>query len=226
MNIRHLVLLLVLLALSTTVEAQRFNKKKIHDNNRERTWEVSLLTQYQNSSSETNEGGSTIDIDSSLGFGLGVGWNWTEKLNLSWRFSVNKPDYSATIVPEDPDQPPININYKMDRLASQFDLTYNFFSGPLTPFVQAGIGWTKLDSNIPDEPPSFDCWWDPWWGYICFEEWSTYKTSKFTYNLGLGLRWDINRAFFMRGTYNKEFISLENGTKSFDTLVLEGGVMW
>ena len=102
MNIKHLVALLVLLMLSTSVHAQRFNPRKIHDNHRDRTWEATLLLQHQTSMSEEFEGGSTLDIDSSTGFGFAIGWNWTEKVNLSWRFSLNKPDYTATIVPRGP----------------------------------------------------------------------------------------------------------------------------
>jgi len=226
MNAKRLIFLLVLLMLSTSVHAQRFNKPKSHDNHRERTWEVTLLTQYQTSSNTDFERGSSLEIDSSVGWGIGVGWNWTQKLNLSWRFSLNKPDYTAIIVPEDPDVGISGVSYSMDRLSNQIDITYNFFQGHFTPFVQAGIGWTKLDSNIPDEPPQTGCWWDPWWGYICFDTWSTYKTSEFTYNLGVGLRWDINDGIFVRGTYNREFISVDNGNLDFDTLTLEGGLMW
>jgi opacity protein-like surface antigen len=226
MNIKYPVILLILLALSAPAEAQRFNKKKIKDTDRERTWEVTLLTQYQTGSNEAYEGGSSIDIDSSLGFGIGVGWNWTEKFNISWRFAYNTPDYTAIIVPDDPDQPSQSLSYSMSRFTNQIDATWHFFSGPITPYVQGGVGWTKLDSNIPDQPPTIGCWWDPWWGYICFEDWSTYKTSKFTYNLGLGLRWDINAALFVRGSYNREFISLDNGSTHYDTVTLEGGVMW
>lgn len=226
MNSKRLILLLVLLMLSTSAHAQRFNKPKDRDNHRERTWEVTLLTQYQTSSTNDFERGSSLDIDSSLGWGLGIGWNWTQKLNLSWRFSLNKPDYTAIIVPEDPDAGTSGVSYQMSRFSNQFDITYNFFQGHFTPFVQAGVGWTKLDSNIPDQPPQVGCWWDPWWGYICFDTWSTYKTSEFTYNLGVGLRWDINDGVFVRGTFNREFISVDNGNLDFDTLTLEGGLMW
>lgn len=226
MNAKRLIILLVLLMVSTSVHAQRFNKPKVRDNHRDRTWEVSLVTQYQNSLSAQSEGGSSLDIDSSLGWGLGIGWNWTEKLNLSWRLSLNKPDYTAIIVPEDPETGITGFSYKMSRFSNQFDITYHFFQGHFTPFVQAGVGWTKLDSNIPNQPPTVGCWWDPWWGYICYEDWSTYKTSKFTYNLGLGLRWDINDGVFVRGTYNREFMSVDSGSIDFDTLTLEGGLMW
>jgi opacity protein-like surface antigen len=228
MNLNRLIILLVLLTLSSSVQAQRFNKK-IHDNHRDRTWEATLLLQSQTSLSEEFEGGSTLDIDSSTGFGFAFGWNWTEKVNLSWRFSLNKPGYTASIVPNDPEDPekvPQVVSYKMSNYSNQFNFTYNFLKGRFTPFVQAGVGWTKLDSNIPQGPPDINCWWDPWWGYICFDDWKTYKTSQFTYSLGLGLRWDINGALFMRGSYNREFISLDSGSTNLDTLTLEGGLMW
>lgn len=225
MNIKHLVALLVLLMLSTSVQAQRFNKK-VHDNHRERTWEAGLLLQHQTSVSEEFDGGSTLDIDSSTGFGFFIGWNWTENVNLSWRFALNKPGYTAVIVPQEGEDVPQVLSYKMSNYTNQFNFTYNFMKGRFTPFIQAGLGWTKLDSNVPEAPPEINCWWDPWWGYICIDQWKTYKTSQFTYNLGLGLRWDINSAFFTRATYNREFIKLDSGSTNLDTVTLEGGVMW
>jgi opacity protein-like surface antigen len=229
MTIKRLVILLVLLMLSSSVHAQRFNQGKINDGLRDRNWEVSVLTQYQTGNSQDYEQGSSIDIDSSLGWGFGFGWNWTEKWHLSYRFSLNKPDYSATIVPdpeENPDAMPQTLDYTMSKYSHQFNVTYHFLRGPLTPYVQAGVGWTKLDSNVPDQPPQTGCWWDPWWGYICSTTWSTYSTSEFTYNVGLGVRWDINGALFVRGAYNRQFISIDNGDLNFDTITLEGGVMW
>jgi len=226
MNIKRLVALLVLLALSTSVHAQRFHPKSTHDNQRDRNWEVTILTQYQNSVSEEFQGGSTLDIDSSVGFGFALGWNWTEKVNLSWRFALNKPGYTASLVPEDTEQEPRVISYKMSNYSNLFDFTYNFLSGPFTPFIQAGIGWTKLDSNIPQGLPDVSCWWDPWWGYICYDQWKTYKTTQLTYNLGVGLRWDINDVFFTRASFNREFIKLKSGSTNLDTITLEGGVMW
>jgi len=226
MTIKRLIILLVLLMLSTSVHAQRFNQQKINDGLRYRNWEAGLLLQYQTSMSQDFEQGSAIDIDSSLGFGFGFGWNWTEHLNLSYRFSLNKPDYLATIVPEDPEEPAQTLDYKMSNYTHQFNVTYNILKGPLTPYLQAGVGWTKLDSNVISRPPTTGCWWDPWWGYICATTWETFKTSKFTYNLGLGLRWDINGAIFLRGSWNRQFISLDSGNLNTDTITVESGFMW
>jgi len=226
MTMKRLIILLALLILSTSVHAQRFNKKNTNDAIRYETWEVSLLMQNQTSTDAEGEQGSSLEIDSGWGWGFGIGYNWTENWNLSYRFSLNKPDYTATIVPEDPEQETQTLNYQMSKYSHQFNVTYHFMDGPITPYVQAGVGWTKLDSNVPSQPPTTGCWWDPWWGYICTTTWETFKTSKFTYNVGAGLRWDVNGAVFLRGAWNRQFISLDNGDLDFDTVTLEAGFMW
>ena len=82
MTMKRLIILLVLLILSTSVHAQRFNQKNMNDAIRYETWEVSLLTQYQTGTDAEGEQGSSLDIDSGWGWGFGIGWNWTENWNL------------------------------------------------------------------------------------------------------------------------------------------------
>jgi opacity protein-like surface antigen len=224
--LKRLILLLVLITLSSSVFAQRFNKQGSSYGSRDDRFEASLLLNYQSSVSKDLEEGSSLDIDSSAGWGFTLGWNWSSKWNTAYKFSMNKPDYTAVIVPENPDLETQTLNYKMSKITHQFNATYNFFDKPLTPFVQAGVGITTLDSNVPDQPPVTGCWWDPWWGYVCTTTWSTYKTTKFSYNAGIGLRWDVNNAFYMRGSYNKEWVSVDSGSLSFNTFTLEAGLMF
>lgn len=226
MTFQRLIVLLLLLAASSSLQAQRFNQQRDYSGLRDGTWEASLLIGNQGSLDVTGENGSSVDIDSALGWGLTFGWNWTPKWNFSYRFMLAKPDYTAVIVPEDPARPPQPFGYSADRYSNQLNATYHFFDGPLTPFLAAGIGYAKLDTNVPTAPPEVGCWWDPWWGYICFSDWSTYDTSGFSYNLGLGLRWDVNGALFMRGAWNREFFSGDRADFDFDTLTLELGLMW
>lgn len=232
MTIKRLFILFLLLIVSTTVHAQRFNTKQTYDNLRHGQWEVSLLTQYQNSTDLSGKGGSSLDVDESWGWGFTIGYNLNAKWNFQYKFTMVEPDYSAYIVPgppenpDDPVIPPQTIDYKLSKYSHAFNATYHFFDGPLTPFLQAGAGWTKLDSNIIDRPPSTGCWWDPWWGWICNTTWSTYDSTDFSYNAGIGLRWDVNGALYLRGTYNHEWVSLKSGTLDFDTLTLEAGLMW
>jgi opacity protein-like surface antigen len=226
MMLKRLTILLLLLAVSSSLHAQRFNQKREYENLRDGTWEAGLLVGSESSFDAVGENGSAVDIDSELAWGFTIGWNWTSHVNLSWRFMLAKPDYTATIVPEDTELPPQNLQYSADRYSNQINATYNLFRGPLTPFVQAGIGYTKLDSNVPSQPPDVDCWWDPWWGYICFSDWSTYDSSGFSYNVGLGLRWDVNQALFLRGSWNREFYSADRADFDIDTVLLEAGLMW
>ena len=220
------LLLILLVIVSSSVHAQRFNQKKVYEGIREKQWEAGLLMAYQNSSSSSFDDGSSLDTGSKMGWGFAAGYNLTPHWNFGFRFSMAKPGYSATIVPEDPEMPPQTIDYTMSRYSGQLNATWNWFRGPLTPFLQAGVGWTKLDSNIINRPPTTGCWWDPWWGYICSTTWTTYDTRKFSYNMGLGLRWDLNPAMYLRGSYNREFLDVKRGSLDFDSFTLEAGLMW
>lgn len=226
MVIKRSLIVFVLLAISTTAHAQRFNTNQFNNSSRDGQWEGAVVIGYENGSDLTGENGSSIDIDSAMNWGFSLGYNLTSKWNFNFRFAMSRPDYSARIVPEDPENLPQTINFEMSKYSSQFNAVYNFFEGPLTPYVQAGLGWSRLDSNILDRPPSTGCWWDPWWGYICHTTWSTYDTNEFSYNLGLGLRWDVNEAVFSRASYTREFIDVDSGSLDFDTLTLEIGIMW
>ncbi len=224
--LKRLILLLVLITLSSSVFAQRFNKQNTSYGARDSRFEATFLLNYHNSTSVDGENGASLDIDSKAGWGITLGWNWTAKLNTAYKLTLTKPGYSATIIPEDPTEPPQTIDYTMSKITHQLNATYNFRDKPFTPFVQVGAGVTTLDSNVPSRPPVTGCWWDPWWGYVCSTTWSTFKTTKFSYNLGLGLRWDVNNFFFTRASYNKEWVSLKSGSLSFDTLTLEGGLIF
>ena len=226
--LRRIALFVLLVSISSVVIAQYDNPKRERSTfgSRDGRFEGSVILAYQTGVSEASEGGSSLDIDSVMGWGVHFGWNWTAHWNLSYTLVATKPKYLAVIVPDNPDELPIPIEQKMSKYSHQFNVIYNFMEGGFTPFVQAGLGWTKLDSNILTGPPQTGCWWDPWWGYICFTDWSTYSTTEFSYNLGLGFRWDINNAFYTKGTISREFLSLDNGTLNFDMAILELGLMF
>lgn len=225
MTVRIIALLLTLL-LSSDVFAQRFSKQIDRDGLRNKNWETSLYLVSQSGSGITGENGSTLDVDSDTGWGFSFGYNLTNKWNFQYKFTLVKPDYSATIVPEEETEPPQTIDYNMSKYSNQLNATYNFLEGRWSPFVQAGVGWTKLDSNIVDRPPVTGCWWDPWWGYICSTTWTTYDTTRFSYNAGVGVRWDINGALFSRLAFNREWVDLKSGTMDFDTISIDLGFMW
>lgn len=228
--LKRLIVLVLLMLFSASVLAQYDHPRKAerqrNSDSRDGSFEAGLVLPYQNSASEMGEKGSGVDIDSSIGWGFFLGWNWTENINLSYRFMLNKPKYEATLIPDDLENSPVITNYKMSKMSNQFNATYNVLKRPFTPFISAGIGYTKLDSNIPKGLESAACWWDAWYGYICATDWNTYKTSEFTYNVGVGVRWDFSDFFFTKAAYTREFLSLDKGSLDFDYLMLELGLLF
>jgi opacity protein-like surface antigen len=217
--------LLIFISSSVLAQYDHPRKKQSAAGSRDGRWETSVILAYQTGVDNSYENGSAIDVDSAMGWGIGVGWNWTDKLNLSYRYQSTNPDYTAVVVPEDPDAEPVTIAHDLSKKTHQFNVTYNFSGKAFTPFIVAGVGWSKLESNVPSGL-SVGCWWDPWWGYICFEDWETYETSQFSYNLGAGVRWDINNFVFTKATYMREFLDVKNGSVDFDTAILELGLMF
>ena len=224
--IKRLVLLLLLISLSSSVFAQRFHKQNNSYGTRDGRFEAAFVAAFQNGTSNDVDGGSSIDVDSVFGWGLTLGWNWNSHLNTSYRLTVTNPDYTAILVPENTEIPTQTLNYRASMGSHQINVVWNFMNKSFTPYIQAGAGITVFDSNVPNSPPVTGCWWDPWWGYICDTTWSTYKKTSFSYNFGLGLRWDVNNALFFKGVYNKQWMSVKSGNVSFDLFSLEGGLMF
>jgi len=206
---KRVSLILLLMIFSSVAMAQSYGS-------REGRWEGSFLVNYQNGQDESYQSGSAIDIDSVAGWGFTFGWNWTSKVNLSYSFMVNKPDYSAVIVPDG--GVPQTIDHELSKYSNHFNATYNFLDGDFTPFV--------IGSNVADGLPEVGCWWDPWWGYICYQDWDTYSETEFTYKLGAGFRWDFDSSMFTRAAYTREFVSVKGGDLNFDMATLEIGWMF
>jgi hypothetical protein len=53
------------------------------------------------------------------------------------------------------------ISHRLSHFTGQVDGVWNVLEGPFTPYLQAGVGWTHLDSNVSYGAPSTGCWWDP-----------------------------------------------------------------
>ena len=229
MTINRLFILALLLIVSTTAHAQRFNKKSVYDDLRRGNWEASILAAAGSGVDLSGENGSSMDVDDAWGWGFTIGYNLTANWNFAYKFTLHKHDYTAVIVnePEEGEDPVIReLSHELDKYAHQLNVTWHWFDGPLTPYLQGGVGYGKIDSNIPSQPPQTGCWWDPWWGYICDTTWRTHDSSEFTYNLGLGVRWDVNGALFLRGVYSREWMGADAGDLEFDTLSLDLGLMW
>ena len=173
-------------------------------------WNLSIGATYQGSEFINGEGGSSVDLSDDWGFLFNVGYNINNHFMLSGEFIFQTPKYEFTAIPQDPNDDIVNISARADFFSGLFKGTWHILDGNFTPFIDASIGFTYIDSRVADGPPQTGCWWHPWWGYICSQFWNTYDDTRFNYGGGAGLRWDVSRGVFLRASYSILFIDASN----------------
>jgi len=208
---------LVLLVGATAANAQ----------DREGRWEFTIGTEYQLSTTIDGEQGTGLDTKNDFGFTIGGGYNFTDKLATSFGLQWNGIGYNATATDED--GAPVRISGSYDQFIVAGNVVFNLLDGPLTPYVGAGIGWTWIDTNIPNGPPYTWCWWDPWWGYVCSTSYPTQTENAFSYQAVVGVRYDFpNGNNFMKVGYTSQWMNFDaaSGTPRFDVFTLDFGWMF
>jgi opacity protein-like surface antigen len=194
---------------------------------REGRWEFTLGTFYQLGTTLDVEAPSTAETDNDFGFSLGSGYNFSDNLAANFGLQWAGVGYDAVVFPEEGNI--TSISGKYDAFTLSANVVYNFTDNQLTPYVGAGIGWTWIDTNIPDGAPSTGCWWDPWWGYVCYTTYPTKTASAFSYQATLGLRYTFDSDnTFLRLGYTSQWMDFDNTTSTprFDVIALDFGWMF
>jgi opacity protein-like surface antigen len=186
-------------------------------------WELALGPMYQLGADLDFDGGSTVSTRDDWGFSLLGGYNFDEHLATTFGFQWTGIGYNANLIQDDGSAVAARGSY--DTWAITGNVVYNVFEGAITPYIGAGLGWTWIDTNIPTGPPITGCWWDPWWGPVCYTSYPTKTTDAFSYQVSLGVRWDFNYSAFGRLSYTSQWQQLgkANGTPRFDVIGLEIG---
>ena len=193
--------------------------------NRAGSWEWSFAAIWQDSASSGAEGGSNLKLDGELGLGINFGYNFTNKLYLGGDFEWLRPDFKATLIEDAPGSRSQTINHTMSQFNGRIKGTLTFLESPLSPFVEAGIGWSYFDSNVADGDPIVGCWWHPWWGYICEGFYNTFSSTEFTYGGALGLRYIMRGGMTLKLSVNHYIIDIGNagGDPTLNAARLEVG---
>jgi opacity protein-like surface antigen len=187
------------------------------------SWEFIFDVNYQDGYDIDFDGGSSVDTDSDWGFGVGAAYHFTDRLQVQMLLDWLNADYDATIASGDtPPDPAFSVRGEYESFTPRVNVLYSFLDGDITPYVSAGIGWSFIDTNVPQGPPQTGCWWDPWWGYICTTYQNTRDTDEFAYQAGVGVRWDVTSGLTLKLGYDKEWIDLGNADSApgFDVLRL------
>jgi opacity protein-like surface antigen len=152
------------------------------------------------------DGGTTASTDTGVGLNLGFAHNTSSHVSLGVDLAWSEQDYRATVQPG-PGNPNVagQINGTLETATVRFFGTYHFLARDFTPLVTAGLGWTYVDTNIPAGLPENVCWAYPWYGAYCATYVPTKSTTKFSYNLGAGLRYDFGKGL-ARFLVNSQYV--------------------
>lgn len=185
-------------------------------------WEFGGDLLYQDAQDSSFEGGSSIDTQTNWGFSLFGGYRFNSRLEVQFALDWQDIDYDATLASQAIPGTAIGIESSLEAFTPRVVLNYNFMEGPITPYVTGAVGWTFIDTNVPNGLPQNYCWFDPWWGPVCFQEQPTKSIDDFVYNLGIGARWDFQGDYSIRFAYERHWIDFQhaNSTPGFDQLKL------
>jgi len=170
--------------------------------NRAGTWEWSVIGIYQDSSSSGGAGGSSLAVDSDWGLGFGFNYNLNNRFAVGADLEWVSPDYTAILVSDEVPPQLETVRHSLSQFNGRIKGTWNIMDGPFTPYLEGGIGWTYIDSNVADGPPSTGCWWHPWWGPICSSFWNTFDTTEFSYGGAIGLRYIMRGGTMLKFSVN------------------------
>jgi hypothetical protein len=182
-------------------------------------WEGTIQTRYTGSDTIGFQNGNSVDLGSGFGLGLGFAYNFTNKMSLGVDFSWGTSDntYKA----------PGGGSIKATGYTSGLYLNgvYNFIDGPITPYVNGFLGGTYFDTGVPDSA-STGCYYYPWYGYVCGTVTTAKTSTNFTYGAGVGVRWDINDQFFIKGGVQQQWFQVggASGTPSITVGRLDFGM--
>jgi opacity protein-like surface antigen len=214
--IKIMVVAIIVAAIGAIVpgpaDAQNFSTSR--PGGRGGSWELLLSPLYVESATINGKGGSSVDLNDDWGFGFGAAYNFNDHFQLNGLTTYSSRSYEATVVLDNGTTR--RYNNTMESHTLSLNGVYYFLSGNITPFVSGGVGYTWMDTNIQDGPASGTCWYDPWYGQVCNTYVHTKTETEFSYNAGLGLRFDVNRKFGLQAGYYKTWIDIDNASDTPD----------
>jgi opacity protein-like surface antigen len=128
--------------------------------------------------------GVRLDIDNTFLGGIGVTYHFNDHLALGFDFGLGLTDVVSR-------GNEYLLNQDTVVVSGMVNLEYNVLSTPLTPMIQAGVGFMNWSDTVP-EYQEYGC------GIFTEGCSSTYSETNFSWKIGAGLRWDITDHFVMK----------------------------
>lgn len=189
------------------------------------SWEVGVSVFNATEKSLTGQGGSAIDLDSDIGFGAAISYNVSNRFAVGAELNWSEPDYTATL-PFIDTAGVATIDAELSGATVLFKGVFYVSESDFSPYLELGVGWTRIDSNIAQGPPATECWWDPWWGYVCDDFFDTYHDTRATYLTALGVRWDVNPDTLVKVSWGLRTIDSGDRTEELSQDVFRAEFGW
>jgi opacity protein-like surface antigen len=191
---------------------------EIRTTDRVQRWDLSIETRYTDSRVFDGPQGSSLRLEDDLGWGFGFGYNLNERLRLGMLMSWRSINYDATFFNNADLTTPLYYGGWLDVGTFAATAQFNLLPKTFTPYVNGGIGWTLIDTNIVADY-SAGCYWDPWWGYICNGYTSTYGTDTASFLLGVGARFEPSEAVFIQIGYERGWLDFDNNDGNYFDMI-------
>jgi opacity protein-like surface antigen len=161
--------------------------------------------------------GLHFDLDSAWQWGFGGGYHFTDQ----WSYLLDMQFGYTTLAISSP-QTPAGGTWRQnaDYFQGRFNVEYTPMPGRISPVLSAGIGWFNFRTAIPGAPPQTICapgfyyWW-------CGTGVPTYDETAFSWNAGLGLRFDVTPSLMLKLMYTATWADFSIGTEQFNQVTLQ-----
>ena len=220
MKIRHLVLIAAAAALFLP------SIGSAQGESREPGPEFGIEVLYQLSTDSKFEGGSKLEMDDDIGAAMAFGYRFNPKVELQFVLDWAQTNYNGKLQSATFPGVSADVHGDMETFAFRVNGVYNFLDRPLTPFISGGLGYSWIDTNIPTGQVQVGCWWDPWYGQICTPYQPTKSVEAFTYQVGVGARWDLLQNFTLRFMWEHAWFDISNATSAPQWDQFKIGAVW
>jgi opacity protein-like surface antigen len=177
-------------------------------------WDFGADLIYQDAQHIDFKGGSSAALEDDIGLALAFAYRLNSRLEITFGLDWSNVDYKVNVAPGTAGQLGFSGHGNVEAFTPRVGLNFNVLESDLTPYVSGSVGWSFIDTNIPDGPPQNACWWDPWYGYICGQWQSTRSIDDLMYSAGVGVRWDLSSGISLRLGYEKRWVDIGEATST------------
>jgi opacity protein-like surface antigen len=178
---------------------------------------------YQDATTLNFDGGTRANLATDYGVSFTAGYRVNPHFDAQLALDVTDVDYRVAIVTGTGSTVQANGSYR--AYTPRTNIQLNLIDGPFTPFLVGGVGYSLVDTNIPNGRPQSGCYWDPWYGYICGTVQSTKWIDGFVYQVGVGARLDVSNSASVHLAVERHWIDFHsNGSPYVDQF--KAGFSW